>query len=370
MEESALQTHSTSRSQQHSEKSNKNSSLSKMESLLGYYFQTKELPPIQHITVASLVKKKSQGGNQIIIQDRAAIKYEEIAQIKYQYREVVVGSFIKTERLCARYSTTIKLPRVTPEVETKIRVWRQDVQEGIQMANLNNSPNDSAVGLISYLLPTEAKEVVQGHTNINSLLEAVCCFYERKQCSAALAAPFQENFLFIRDYYEAVQRRVLKNQDASFSDEKTEELVYAAFLDGLTPETVQNSLYVSCRTCKEYVNLLEDIEKRLIEDLQKKYNGREHSKRDTPIVTATLHNPQKERMFCAIHRRYCMHSTEECLLRKKKEQAKSSSAQSLAFKNEPTKDQTEKINDTAHQCVDDATGPEQQESFLSLTARA
>ncbi|KAI5151588.1 hypothetical protein NEAUS04_2518, partial [Nematocida ausubeli] len=200
----------------------------------------------------------------------------------------------------------------------KIRVWREEVKSIINMAGLDKDLTQ----LIIFLVPAEVESSLHGHEALDALLDAVCKFYEKKHRDTTHAVPKQENFLFIRDYYEAVQKRISGVQGGTIPDEKFQELVYTAFKDGLTLDTVKCNTYTPYKKAEEYVKILEDFETRLLEELKHKYEGKENLYRAMTSHTPTQPTYHKGQPYCALHKRYGRHRTEECFLRQKHSQEK------------------------------------------------
>ncbi|KAI5162275.1 hypothetical protein NEAUS03_1969 [Nematocida ausubeli] len=297
---------------------NTSSSLNKMLSLLGYYFQAMALPPLGHVIMNSLIKQKSQGKKEVVIQDRAAIKHEENYSIEYKYQDVLSSRFLNGTDPTSNHGVLLQIPQVTPDVERKIRVWRKEVQSIINMTGLDKDLNQ----LIMHLVPSEVESILQGHVTLDALLDAVCNFYEKKHHTPTYTLPKQEDFLFIRDYYEAVQKMILGLQGAPIPEEKFQELVKPVFRDGLTIKTFIYYTSISYKTLEESVKDLEKVETGLLEELRDKYQGKEHLYKAMKQYTMNQPTCHKRKPYCSLHKRYGGHSTEECSLRQKHHQEK------------------------------------------------
>ncbi|KAI5164433.1 hypothetical protein NEAUS04_2201 [Nematocida ausubeli] len=306
------------RHRRHPQDSNNKSPWTTSLSILDYYLRTSSSPPFGHVIMNSLMRKSSRENSitkkeEIRILDRAEYVSERQQEAIFGDQAINASYFMKSESEKTPKHQMIQLPVMTPKMQPFVRLWRKRIQKAVIMSGMNTNFQT----LVSYLVPEELEPLLQGHTSLDTLLDIICHHYEKKGQSPLGTNLKQENFLFIRDFYEAVKKRAIHCQVLPVPEEQLQGLIMQTLVNGLTAKTLLSYPVDPSTTVDDYIARLERTEQHMVTKLQAEYAGKEYRER-TPISTPTLPDNRRGNQFCKVHRKYGNHSTEECILGQRK----------------------------------------------------
>ncbi|KAI5136358.1 hypothetical protein NEAUS04_0090 [Nematocida ausubeli] len=258
--------------QRHPQNYENKTSLTTTLSILDYYLQTSSSPPFGHVIMNSLMRKSSRENSitkkeEIRILDRAEYVSEKQQKAIFGEQAINASYFMKSESEKTPRHLMIQLPVMTPEMQPFVRLWRKRIQRAVTMFGMNTNFQI----LVSYLVPKELEPLLQGHTSLEALLDIICHHYEKEGQSPLGANLRQENFLFIRDFYEAVKQTAIHCQILPVPEEQLQGLIMQTIVNGLTAKTLLSFPVDPSTSVHDYIDRLERTEQQMVAKLQAEY---------------------------------------------------------------------------------------------------
>ncbi|EIJ92873.1 hypothetical protein NEPAR06_0823 [Nematocida parisii] len=253
-------------------KKNKNSNQSSHDlSILDYYFKNNKYPPEGHCIINSIVDKSANKlNNGIVIQDWKEYTRRKEAALPFKYKIINARLYRNAQNEDEFLPAEVAFPMITPEIRPHIHIWKRKAWVAIQIGNLNHNLMD----LIESILPKRSKGVLGEIKNVDTLLGAVCRMIEDMYPHNDEVAPYQGDFLYIRDYYNAVRWRIVRQRPYRISDREIKKWIYRDFIDGLCHEThLRYSDIVHEKSTSAYVCALECRENVIIQEMNDYYQN-------------------------------------------------------------------------------------------------
>lgn len=122
--------------------------------------------------------------------------------------------------------------------------------------------------MLKLLTPKDVHTAFKGQTELTEILNRIICFYENTY-------PKQEEYLFIRCYFEHLQVFILivysPFKDSEPFKNSIENIIDKRFMEGLLPETLIRVPREPQQTLEEYLNNLERVENDALISIAEEY---------------------------------------------------------------------------------------------------
>lgn len=231
-------------------------------SLIEYYLTFRTTPPRGSVIVSLLLTKEKDSKTEKLILSRGELKNKLNPRKKFETYEIWLGPY--TSGQC---KIMVNFPLLRMEEGDHVREWRKEVRKKIFAMSVNHNVKQ----LLTFLIPDEIHEKLEQHTQLDALLDEICLFFERLQCVPMPIQPLQEDFVFIRDYIEAVENYI-KQICPTTNTLKYERNLKVFVNAGLSPRSSGIYSYGYPFSKDQYLEKLELIEMRLLAQLKNSLN--------------------------------------------------------------------------------------------------
>ncbi|KAI5165624.1 hypothetical protein NEIRO03_0588 [Nematocida sp. AWRm78] len=254
-----------------SKKKKKSNQSSHDLSILDYYFENNKYPPEGHCIINSIIDRSANKlNNGIVVQDWKDYTRRKEAALPFKYKIINARLYRNAQNEDEFLPAEVAFPMITPEIRPHIHIWKRKAKVAIQIGNLNHNLMD----LIESILPKKSRGVLGEIKNVDILLSTVCRVIEDMYPRNDKVAPYQGDFLYIRDYYNAVRWRIIRQRPYPISDREIKQWIYKDFIDGLCYETHSRySNIVYEKSTSAYLCALECRENMIIQEMNDYYQN-------------------------------------------------------------------------------------------------
>lgn len=274
-------------------------------SLLEHSLTYRRCPSSGRIIVSLLLSKNEIDGERRIL-NRESYLHQRKQSITFQETPVMLVNFTNNQ-----ITTVVNFPQLDAPDLSYIREWRSKMADIMRLFPITKNVKQ----LLSHLIPESAHESLRNHTATDALLDAVCEHVARPLRRRIPVQPFQREYIFIRDYAEAVDTYIKR---LGMEYEKDPEAFRDLFNQGLMLETARLHPFLPLKDREEYLLGLEYVEGRALAELQ--------SKQKLNYPSYPSRGPSRATYYCEEHNRRAAHSTEDCVLRKQRQRTKEQEA--------------------------------------------
>lgn len=231
------------------------------KSLIEYYLTTGMIPSQGSVIVSLLLKKKDDNTKENVLMSRVEKNRKENPQIKFESLTVVITEY--TEK---SLSLALPFPQLKLDEKKHVRQWRKEMMKSIIASGINKNIRS----LIQLLVPDEIHSALENYIGTDSCLDAVCKYFEKDQYYEVPVQPKQADYVFIRDYIEAVEKYT---KEISKSNTEMYNFNLPNFINtGLSTTCKIGCHYKPIIGRTEYLKEMEGMEKDLMEQIQEKLN--------------------------------------------------------------------------------------------------
>lgn len=199
------------------------------------------------------------------------------SRVKFTTARIALYRFIDPE--IAPYTIREYTLDKIGELQAKyVSIWEEKIREQIENCNVTRN-----FGLFFRLVVEndEVRKRFENLTDLNEILNVIVNYYEHQEIRTQSEPPLQEDYLFIREYYEAVRKYIRSRCqyqqliEAPIDEKSLDIMINQTFMNGLCKNTEENTRRLTDQDLQIYLKELEEIERTKLIRIAQAYHGQD-----------------------------------------------------------------------------------------------